>query len=220
MIDLSTIRESLLNIMLSGRQDAALALSSSTLDQGVAPRDFFEQCIAPSLAEVGNRFETLEIFLPELVVAADVARKVTEDIIKPRIEASSSLKLASEGKVLLATVKGDLHDIGKNMVGLMLKVNGFEVIDLGTNVTPSEIILQAEKEKVDIIGLSSLLTTCLPYMRDVLNYLDANNNRDKYAVIIGGAATTPELANTMGADGIGNSATEAVTLCQKLMKKL
>jgi methylmalonyl-CoA mutase cobalamin-binding domain/chain len=218
MVDLDAIQQHLLNIMLRGTQNEALKLTSSTLDQGVTPRDYFEKCISPSLAEVGNLFATLEIFLPELVAAADMARIITDDIIKPRIEASSALKLISEGRVLLATVQGDLHDIGKNMVGLMLKVNGFEVIDLGTNVAPSEIVLRAETEKVDIIGLSSLLTTCLPYMKDVLEYLNAKDSRDKYAVIIGGAATTPEFATKLATDGIGNSAAEAVTLCQMLIK--
>jgi 5-methyltetrahydrofolate--homocysteine methyltransferase len=103
------------------------------------------------------------------------------------------------------------------MVVLMLKVNGFEVVDLGTNVSPSEIVARAENEGVDIIGMSSLLTTCLPYMKDVFDYLDGKDASGDYAVIMGGAATTPEFAKQVGADGYGHSAAEAVALCQKIM---
>jgi trimethylamine corrinoid protein len=217
MTTVDIIQKDLLNLMLDGDENKAIAISREALDQGISPREFFEKCIAPSLEEVGKRFETLEIFLPEMVTAADVVQRITNEVITPKIEETHAAKITSAGKVLLATVQGDLHDIGKNMVGLMLRANGFDVIDLGINVSPSEIILQAERENVDIIGLSSLLTTCLPYMKDVVDYLNANNNREKYAVIIGGAATTPEFAHHLCTDGIGNSAAEAVTLCQKLM---
>ena len=143
---------------------------------------------------------------------------MNDEVINPAIDAAQSKKIEALGKVLLATVQGDLHDIGKNMVGLMLKVNGFDVVDLGTNVSPSDIVNRANEEKVDIIGMSSLLTTCLPYMKDVYDYLEGKGIRNQYAVIIGGAATTPNFADDVGADGFGHSAAEAVTLCQKIMK--
>ena len=218
MRNLQTVQNDMLEILLSGDTNRALSLASEVLDQGTSPITFFEECIAPSLAEIGKRFETLEIFLPEMVFAAEIVNQMNEEVISPAIETSHSEKIASMGRVLLATVKGDMHDIGKNMVALMLRVNGFEVVDLGTDVPPIDIVLAAEKEKVDIIGLSSLLTTCLPYMKDVVDYLEAGGTRPKYSVIIGGAAATEEFAKSLKADGIGKSAAEAVSICREIMK--
>jgi len=217
MSNLEKVQQEFLEILLAGDTDKAVALAKETLDGGTAPTEFFETCISPSLEEIGKRFETLDIFLPEMVTAAEVVQQVNDDVISPAVEDSQSEGITSAGKVLMATVQGDLHDIGKNMVVLMLKVNGFEVVDLGTNVTPSEIVERAESEAVNIIGMSSLLTTCLPYMKDVFDYLDGKDTRDQYAVIMGGAATTPEFSKEMGANGYGHSAAEAVALCQKIM---
>jgi trimethylamine corrinoid protein len=131
---------------------------------------------------------------------------------------AGSSALAGVGKVALASVQGDLHDIGKNMVALMLKVNGFDVVDLGTNVAPSDIVDRAIQENVDIIGLSSLLTTCLPYMKDTIDYLTARGLRQKFAVIIGGAAPNEAFARAIGADAQGHSAPEAVKICKDIMQ--
>ncbi len=217
MSNLETVQKDFLEALLSGDADKAVEIASETLDQEVSPTEFFQKCISPSLEEVGKRFETLDIFLPEMVTAADVVQEVNDKVITPAVEASHAEKIKPLGKVLMATVHGDLHDIGKNMVALMLKVNGFEVIDLGTNVSPSEIVDRAQSEGVNIIGMSSLLTTCLPYMKDVYDYLEGKGIRDQYHVIIGGAATTPDFADDVGADGHGNSAAEAVELCKRLL---
>ena len=217
MSNLEKVQKDFLEILLAGDSDKAVSLAKEVLDGGTAPTEFFETCISPSLEEIGKRFETLDIFLPEMVTAAEVVQTVNDQVITPAVETSDSEGITSAGKVLMAAVQGDLHDIGKNMVVLMLKVNGFEVVDLGTNVSPSEIVERAESEDVNIIGMSSLLTTCLPYMKDVFDYLDGKSTRDKYAVIMGGAATTPEFSEEMGANGYGHSAAEAVALCQKIM---
>jgi len=219
MGNLQTVQSELLGILLAGDTDSALSLAKEVLNQGTSPVTFFEECIAPSLEEIGKRFEKLDIFLPEMVLAAEIVNQMNDEVISPAIEANHSEKITKLGKVLLATVRGDMHDIGKNMVALMLRVNGFEVIDLGTDVPPIDIVLAAEKEKVDIIGLSSLLTTCLPYMKDVFDYLDEGKARSKYSVIIGGAAATGEFAKSMGADGVGKSAAEAVSICREIMKR-
>jgi len=217
MSNLENVQKDFLEILLAGDSKKAVTLAKEVLEGGTAPTEFFEKCISPSLEEIGKRFETLDIFLPEMVTAADVVQTVNDKVITPAVEASESEGITSAGKVLMATVQGDLHDIGKNMVVLMLKVNGFEVVDLGTNVSPSEIVERAESESVNIIGMSSLLTTCLPYMKDVFDYLDGKDTRNEYAVIMGGAATTPEFSEEMGANGYGHSAAEAVALCQKIM---
>jgi methylmalonyl-CoA mutase cobalamin-binding domain/chain len=203
--------------LLAGDEGAAVSLARTTLEEGATPVEFFENCISPTLQDIGKRFETLDIFLPEMVTAADTVEKVNSEVINPAVADAESGESMSLGKVLLATVQGDLHDIGKNMVGLMLKVNGFEVIDLGTNVPPADIVGRAD---VDIIGMSTLLTTCLPYMKDVSDFLEGKGIRDKYPVIIGGAATHPEIAEEMGAKTHGGSAAEGVEKCKMLLGKL
>lgn len=215
-----TVQQKFIGFMLAGDEDAAIGLARETLDSGSSPVEFFEKCIAPSLQEVGKRFETLDIFLPEMVTAADTVEKVNTEVINPALADAHLDKSMSLGKVLLATVQGDLHDIGKNMVGLMLKVNGFEVIDMGTSVAPADIVARAEQENVDIIGMSALLTTCLPYMKDVGDFMDGKGIRNKYTVIIGGAATTPDIAEGMGANAHGSSAADGVEKCKMLLGKI
>ena len=219
-IDWVTVQKEFLDGLLQGDKEAAIKLAKNTLDTGCEPLEFFEKCVAPSLEEVGKRFETLDIFLPEMVTAAEVVELVNKEVINPAVAKAKSTAITSKGKILLATVHGDLHDIGKNMVALMLKVNGFEVIDMGVNISPSDIVDRAAREQVDIIGLSTLLTTCLPYMKDVSDYLQGKHIRENYPVIIGGAATTPEFAKQVGADAQGNSAAEAVEICKKIMQTM
>ncbi len=220
MSDWNAIKTQFIDYLLGGDENGAVKLAQDSLDGGTTPVEFFENCIAPSLQEVGKRFETLDIFLPEMVTAADTVEAVNTEVINPAVAELNDGTSMSLGKVLLATVQGDLHDIGKNMVGLMLKVNGFEVIDLGTNVSPSDIIARAEQENVDIIGMSALLTTCLPYVKDVGDFLVGKNIRDKYAVIIGGAAATPDIVEDMGANAYGSSAADGVEKCKMLLGKL
>ncbi len=220
MSDWGILQPQFIDFLLTGDEAAAIALARESLEGGSTPVEFFENCISPSLQDVGKRFETLDIFLPEMVTAADTVDAVNTEVINPAVAESQNGASMSLGKVLLATVQGDLHDIGKNMVGLMLKVNGFEVIDLGTNVSPSDIVSRAEQEEVDIIGMSALLTTCLPYMKDVGDHLAGKDIREKYEVIIGGAATTPDVMEDMGANAYGSSAADGVKKCKMLLGKL
>ena len=215
-----TIQSKFIDILLAGDESSAIDLVRESLAGGTSPVEFFDNCIAPSLKEVGRRFETLDIFLPEMVTAADVVETINREVINPVLAETQGGKNFSMGKVLLATVQGDLHDIGKNMVALMLKVNGFDVIDMGTSVAPADIISRAVQENVDIIGLSALLTTCLPYMKEVGEYLEAKGIRQKFYVIVGGAATNPDMAEEMGANAHGVSAAEGVEKCKLLMGKL
>ncbi len=220
MSDWNTLQPQFIDLILAGDDAAAIKMAKDSLDGGTTPVEFFENCIAPSLKEVGKRFETLDIFLPEMVTAADTVEAVNTEVINPAVAEANDGTSMSQGKVLLATVQGDLHDIGKNMVGLMLKVNGFEVVDLGTNVSPADIVARAEQEEVDIIGMSALLTTCLPYMKDVGDHLVAKDIRGKYEVIIGGAAATPDVMEEMGANAYGSSAADGVKKCKMLLGKL
>lgn len=209
-------------LLLHEETEVAIQKTRELLNDGVTPTEFFENCISPALQEVGRQFETLEIFLPEMVIAAEVVEEINAQVIRPAIESAQAnsgvVKIKSGmGKVLLATIQGDLHDIGKNMVTLILQVNGFEVKDLGVNVPPQDIVNAALAEEVDIIGLSSLLTSCLPYMKDVVNILESKGIREKYAVIIGGAAPTEDFTNAIGADAQGHNAAEAVRICKQIM---
>jgi len=220
MSDWGTIQPQFIDLILAGDDEGAIKMAKDSLAGGATPVEFFENCIAPSLKEVGKRFETLDIFLPEMVTAADTVEVVNTEVINPAVAESEEGASMSLGKVLLATVQGDLHDIGKNMVSLMLKVNGFEVVDLGSSVSPSDIVARAEQEEVDIIGMSALLTTCLPYMKDVGDHLVGKGIRDKYEVIIGGAAVTPDIMEDMGANAYGSSAADGVKKCKMLLGKL
>ncbi len=217
MSDWNELRSEFLEYLLDGETDQAILTARETLDKGAQPMEFFEECISPTLREIGQRFETLDIFLPEMVIAAEVVQEVNDQVINPAIEADQSGQVTSAGKVLLATVQGDLHDIGKNMVDMMLQVNGFKVINLGINVPADTIVERAEKEQVDIIGLSALLTTTLPYMKETIDYLEGKNLRDRFAVIVGGAALTPDYADKIGVDGHGRNAADAVIICKEIM---
>lgn len=216
----SEIQAELLDCLLNEDPERALALTARMLDSGVSPAEFFAEAITPTLVEIGSRFERLDIYLPEMVIAAEIVQRINDEIIQPRIAADQQARSEPLGRVLLATVQGDLHDIGKNMVALLLRVNGFEVVDLGINVPPAEIVARAEQEGVDIIGMSSLLTTCLPYMKDMVDLLEAKGLRRKYAVIVGGAAPTPEFSAKIGVDAQGHTAAEAVRICRELMSRV
>jgi methanogenic corrinoid protein MtbC1 len=211
------IRAEYLDLLLDGVPEPAIERTRQLLATGVTPLDFFQQVITPVLAEIGRRFEELEIFLPELATAGETVKAVSDTVINPALAAASQTQMR-QGKVVLGTVQGDLHDIGKNMVGLMLGVHGFDVIDLGTNIPPAEFVNRAEKEQADIIAMSALLMTCLPYMKDVLDRLGGLGLRHKYAVIVGGAPTSPEYARSIGADAYGTNAAEAVRVCQELVQ--
>jgi trimethylamine corrinoid protein len=218
----AALQEELLDNLLNSETENALSMARATLTDGVGPADFFEKCITPVLEEIGERFERLEIFLPEMVKAAEIVEFINREVLQPEIAATwraddKSEQVTSKGKVLLATVQGDLHDIGKSMVALMLQVNGFDVCDVGIDVSPTEVVERAQQEDVHIIGLSSLLTTCLPYMKDVIDFLEGMDLRERFAVIVGGAAVTSQFAEEVGANAYGRTAAEAVRICAKIM---
>jgi methylmalonyl-CoA mutase cobalamin-binding domain/chain len=157
------------------------------------------------------------VFLPELLMAAS-AFNAAMDILKPELEAQNK-STAKLGTVLLGTVKGDLHNIGKNIVATVLETNGFDVVDIGIDNSPLTFIEQAEKEQVDVIGLSCLMTTTMPAQREVIQTLDEMNIRDKYQVIVGGGPVTQEWADQIGADGYSESAVQAVSLVKGLLER-
>ncbi len=218
MSDFRAQSEEFSQLLLEADIDQAIAWARQQMDSGLSPLDFFNEVFTPAMISVGDRFGRLEIFLPELMDAAETAKAVSEQVVQPRLAVSNAGFNTSRGKVVLCSVKGDLHDIGKNMVKLMLQVNGFEVIDLGIDVPPRDAINKAREEGADIIGLSSLMTTSMPYMKETVELRDGFGMKGKIKVIVGGAPITPEYSQQIGADAFGRDAVEGVQKCLELMK--
>lgn len=192
-------------------------LVKEALDSGCDVNDIIENALRKAMSIVGDKFEMGEFFLPELVMAGDLFNEVMEEILLPIIE--RDVKGSKVGRVVIGTVKGDLHDIGKNLVAVMLRVNGFEVIDLGVDVPPERFVEAVEKYKPDILGMSALLTTTMLEMKNVMDALKSAGLRDKVKVIIGGAAVDEEYAREIGADAYAENAVEAVKKCLELLEK-
>ena len=205
-------------LLLDADPDEALDWASAQLSSGMDPLLFFTEVFTPAMTQVGDLFGRLEIFLPELMDAAEKAKEVSEKVIQPALESTDSNVSTTRGKVVLCSVKGDMHDIGKNMVGLMLQVNGFQVIDLGIDVLPRDAIQKAKEENAEIIGLSSLMTTSMPYMKECIALRDGFGLKGKIKVIVGGAPITPEYSQQIGADAFGRNAIEGVKRCIELLQ--
>ncbi len=165
---------------------------------------------------VGNQFEEEEIFLPELIGSAETVKVVIDQVLDPAIRASGEEK-KSMGKVVIGTVESDVHSIGKDLVGSFLFSNGFEVYNLGVEVTADQFISKAEEIGADIIGLSSLLTMSMVFQKQVIEELEKRGLRDKYKVIVGGSPTSDDWAENIGADGWADDAIETIALVKKLL---
>jgi len=200
--------------ILNGDSESAREIAKMLKEKGVDPLRVVNEAIKPAMDEVGKKYERLEIFLPELVLAGEAAQEVLS-ILLPKEGGESFIK----GKVVLGTIYGDIHDIGKNIVAAMLRANGYRVIDLGTDVPPKSFVETAKKEGAMIIGISCLLTPSMYYMRDVISRLVDEGIRNKFYVIVGGAAVYPDWAREIGADGWAKDAERAVQLCDILLEK-
>ena len=166
---------------------------------------------------VGDKFEALECFLPELIIVAD-AMEQSMEIIRPLLD-KLNLASGSSGTIVIATLQGDIHDIGRNIFTVMLKASGFQVFDLGHDVKPDAIIQKAEELHADVIGLSSLLTTSLPFSKDLISLLNAQDLRKKYKVVMGGGAVTPDYVEKIGADGFSSDAASGVRLVRRVISE-
>lgn len=200
--------------ILNGDAKAALAHTEDALSKGADPEALVQDAMISAMDEVGKRFECNEYFVPELMIAARAMKGALERV-RPLLVAKGAKPL---GRVVVGTVKGDLHDIGKNLVASMLEGGGFEVIDLGTNVTPEQFVAAVKEKDARIIGLSALLTTTMPSMKGTIDALKAAGLREQVRVMVGGAPITQEYADEIGADGYGENARSAVTLARELIK--
>jgi len=187
------------------------------IKEKIDPVEGIEKGLSKGMKIVGEKFNNSEIYLPEMIMAADVFNSVME-ILKPHISAER-LDKVKRGTVVIGTVKGDIHAIGKDIVAMLLETAGFTVYNLGTDVATSTFIEEARKVNADIIGLSSLLTTTMPSQKDVIDILKETGDRDKYTILIGGAPTSQDWADEIGADGYGETAESAGSLCSELVAK-
>jgi len=208
MPDFSKLHEA----VLTGNAPAAVAAARQALDAGIEPVELVNHAISPAMDEVGRLYEAGEYFVPELLLAARATKEVFQ-LIRPLLAQKDIQPVA---RVVLGTVQGDLHDIGKNLVGAMLEGSGFEVIDLGVNVPPEKFVLAVEEKQARIVGLSALLTTTMPAMKTTLDVFRTTGIRDRVKVMIGGAPITQSYANSIGADAYGENAAAAVDIARKL----
>lgn len=205
--------EKLHQAVLEGDQKSARSLTEAMIAEGVAPMDLITKAMVPAMDEVGRRFECEEYFVPELLLSAR-AMKGAMELLRPLLTAAGA---QPAGRVVIGTVKGDLHDIGKNLVASMLEGGGFEVVDLGADVAPEKFIEAVQKSGAQIVALSALLTVTMPSMRTTIDALNQAGLREKVKVMVGGAPVTPQFATEIGADGYSETASSAVQLARKLV---
>ena len=201
----------LFEAVVSGDAKSTQAITQQALADGVDPLTLVNEYMVPAMDEVGRRFEANEYFVPELLISAR-AMKASLELIRPLLAARGDQPL---GRVAIGTVKGDLHDIGKNLVASLLEGGGFEVIDLGVNVSPEKFIATVNEKQANIVAMSALLTTTMPAMKTTIDALKQAGVRDKVKVLIGGAPITADYAAEIGADGYSESAAGAVAAARK-----
>jgi corrinoid protein of di/trimethylamine methyltransferase len=201
--------------VIDGDTAAAASLAEAALANGVPPLDAIELGFVPGLSYVGEQFGLGELFLPDMMLAARAMQKAIA-ILEPEMARQSAVRKVV-GRVVIGTVKGDIHEIGKNLVGMMLSTSGFEVHDLGVDVAPDRFVEAAREHDADIIGVSALLTTTMAGQRTVVQALEAAGMRPKVKVIVGGAPASESWATEIGADGYSEDAIGAVSLARKLL---
>ena len=203
----------LYDAILTGNAKKAEEVTKGALEAGANPSDLLGKYMIPAMDEVGKRFECNEYFVPELLIAAR-AMKISLALLTPKL---AEMGAKAAGQVVIGTVQGDLHDIGKNLVASMLEGGGFEVTDLGVDVPPEKFVEEVQDKDGAIIALSALLTTTMTQMKAVVEALEAAGLRDKVSVIIGGAPITQQYCDEIGADGYSDNASAAVGLARKLV---
>jgi 5-methyltetrahydrofolate--homocysteine methyltransferase len=201
----------LYDAVVGGDAKATRALTQQALAEGIDPLELVNEYMVPAMGEVGRRFECNEYFVPELLISAR-AMKAALELIRPLLSARGDKPV---GRVAIGTVKGDLHDIGKNLVASLLEGGGFEIIDLGVNVAPEKFIAAVKEKQANIIAMSALLTTTMPAMKTTIDALQQAGVRSQVKVLIGGAPITQKYAEEIGADGYAENAVGAVALAKK-----
>ncbi len=205
--------EGLYEAILTGDAKAAVALTEQALAEKTDPQTLIHKSMIPAMNEAGQRYECEEYFVPELLLAAR-AMKGSLELIRPLLVASGA---STAGRVVIGTVKGDLHDIGKNLVGSMLEGGGFDVIDLGADVPADKFVATVQEKQAQLVCMSALLTVTMPSMKTTIDALAAAGLREKVKVLVGGAPVTAEYASEIGADGFAENASTAVAAARRLL---
>ena len=208
--------EKIIEATVAGDVEQCASLARQSIDQGIDPLEVIQKGYSRGMEFVGDKFEKMEIFLPELMMCGD-AMKAAMEVLKPHL--GKALGSSAQGTVVLGTIQGDLHDLGKNIVRTMLEASNFTVHDLGCDVPVRQFIEKAEEVKADIIAASAILTTTMAYMPDISGFLTETNTRERFKIIVGGGPVTPEYAEEIGADGYGENAGEAVRVAKRLMQE-
>lgn len=199
--------------VIEGQKDKVIEHVKNLISAGNDPMDIINEGLIAGMNVVGVRFKAGDMFVPEVLMAAKSMAGGVE-LVKPLI---ATVDQKSAGKILLGTVKGDLHDIGKNLVGMLIESAGLEVINMGVDISAEDFVDAVIEHEPDIVALSALLTTTMPAMQDIIEILEDEDLRDRVKVIIGGAPVSQEYADTIGADGYAPDAGSAVELCKKLL---
>ncbi len=209
------ILDKLCEAVVAGDTEAVVETAKEAIESGVDPVKAIENGLSRGARIIGDKFEKLEIYLPELLIAAESMEEGLE-ILLAEIPKDKTLR---KGIVVCGTVKGDIHEIGKKIVAALLRANGFEVHDLGADVPTSRFVEEAGNVRADIIGLSALMSSTLGAQKDVIDYLQAVGTREKHIIMVGGGPTTQEWADQIGADGYARTAPDAVRLALELIKE-
>lgn len=199
-------------------EDLGTEAAKEVVELGLDPIEAISKGLGAGMQTQSDLFDEGEVFVPQLVVAADIFENAVGIITADLSEEARSA--TSMGKVLICTVESDIHDIGKNIVKTMLSASGFEVIDLGRDVSSAEVVAKAEELKVDIIAGAALMTTTMPAQRDIINLLEEDGVRDQYKCMFGGAPVSPEWVKSIGADAYAENAAEAIDQAKRLMAEL
>ncbi len=213
-MELKTLLAELSNAVIAGDPDRAAQLAQEGLEAGHPPLTLIEEGLRPGMDVVGERFACGEAFIPDLVMSGK-AMKAAIAVLEPALKAGQARRVL--GRVVIGTVQGDIHEIGKSLVGIMLTAAGFEVRDLGVDVTPEQFVAAVREADANLVGLSALLTTTMISQRNVIEALKEAGLRERVKVLIGGAPTSPRWAEEIGADAYGENATEAVRLAKVLV---
>lgn len=205
--------QDLADSIINGDNVKSKEIAQELIDKGVSAVEVLNDGLVPGMDVVGKKFKANEMYIPEVLIAAR-AMHAAMDVIKPLLAESGA---DTKGKIIIGTVQGDLHDIGKNLVGMMLEGGGYTVIDVGIDVNAAKFVEEAKKNGVKLLGLSALLTTTMPAMKDVIDALKADNETSNVKVMIGGAPITQEYADLIGAAGYAPDASSSVDLADKLL---
>ncbi len=210
---MSRVYEQLATALLEGDAEKTPRLVKKGLEQGLSPKDILDNGLVVGMSEVGARFKRGDMFVPEVLMSAD-AMQAALGVLRPQLVATGARSI---GKIVLGTVKGDLHDIGKNLVAMMCEGAGFEVINLGFNVDPEAFVQAIKEHQPDIVGMSALLTTTMRAMAQTIKAIEEAGLRDRVKIVVGGAPVDAAFAERIGADGYGSNAASGADLAKKLV---